>query len=179
MAARPPFFTARSVLEGRSSQCQAGGKVRTSAAYCLSGMVIPSRRPLLETTRRSSSYIKRPARVAVTTRATKANVAGQFGGWRAPTVPHPAQSSPTSKGNCFKLQTNRLPSGVKHRLARNCQSDPFRHRRLHGGSALLSIPGSTSESAEAQQPFGLNGALWLATVCGYSTMIRLVAAHRL
>ena len=125
------------------------GKVRTSAAYCLSGMVIPSRRPLLETTRNSGSYMKRPARVAVTTRATKANVAGQFGGWRAPTVPHPAQSSPTSKGNCFKLQTNRLPSGVKHRLARNCQSDPFRHRRLHGGSALLSIPGSTSESAEA------------------------------
>jgi hypothetical protein len=37
---RPPFFTARSVLEGRSPQRQAGGKVRTSAVCYLYGMVI-------------------------------------------------------------------------------------------------------------------------------------------
>ena len=149
MAARPPFFTARSVLEGRSSQCQAGGKVRTSAAYCLSGMVIPSRRPLLETTRRSSSYIKRPARVAVTTRATKANVGRAIRGVARANGP----------SSCPKAARHRRETASSFRLtdcpqessidwARNCQSDPFRHRRLHGGSALLSIPGSTSESAE-------------------------------
>ena len=79
MAVRPPFVTARSVLEGRSPQRQAGGKVRTSADGCVYGMIIPSRKPPSEITRMSSSYTKRPARVVARQRATKAIWPGNSG----------------------------------------------------------------------------------------------------
>jgi hypothetical protein len=124
MDARPPFFTARSVLECRSPQRQAGGKVRTSAACYLAGMVIPSRKPPPEVTRMSSSCMKQPARVVATQRATKAIWPGNSGvGARQRPLILPKQ--PTPKENCFVHQPKRLPPRVKHRFLRNSPFGPI------------------------------------------------------
>ena len=77
-------------------------KVRKLMACYLSGMVIPSRKSPPETTRMSSNYMKRPARVVATTRATKANLVGQFGGLARANGPSSCPKQPASNGNYFK-----------------------------------------------------------------------------
>ena len=135
----------------------------------------PKPKAAAKATRMSSSYLKRPARVVATTRATKVNLAGAIRGLARANGPSSCPKQPTSKGNCFKYQPNRLPPRVKHGLARNCQSDPFRHRRLHGGSVLLSIDGSTAVSADrlGEGPFAAScRCLFAPQQCAASVHIR-------
>ena len=126
---RPPFFTARSVLEGRSPQRHTGGEVRTPADSCVSGTSPKPKAAIRDNTHKWRGC---PRGLWLSTAQLRPICPRRSGCWRAPTTPPPAQNSTHRKKTASTISLNAYHGESSIERRATAHLTPLRHHRLRG-----------------------------------------------